>query len=800
LAPAIFGAEGDRKILFAVRTTWTPEVDGWLNDPCWRKAAPVTDFTQFDPVEGAEPSEPTTVYLLYDDHALYVGVACNDREPAGVVTRLSRRDRTTEADRFTVMIDSYMDHQTGFVFSTNVSGVQSDGILSQGGSVYDITWDAVWTVQTRRHRTGWSAEFVIPWNALRFARDAYRWGINFRRYISRKKETIEWVMVPRSETYSIPHWGMVEGLDGIRPPLHLEVTPYVSATRTMTTGRTFSGVPVGTEFGYGADFKYGLSRNFTLDATFNPDFGQVEVDQSVLNLTVFETRFPEKRPFFVEGAQMFTFGGSVDNTPLTLFFSRRLGRQPRLAYSIPFAYGNAVQENPQLTTILGALKVTGRTAEGLSVAALSSVTDEESAHITPSGQSAFTLRTEPRATYNVARVKQEWEDGSWLGGMATIAAFQHGHPALSGGMDWNARVFDGTYTMDGYLAGARAAGGGGAAGRLLLSRLNAEHWSTTASYDFYGKRFNPNELGFFAQPHDHGGYVQLVYRENFSEGLFRRYTFALNPEMRWNWAGVRTHAMLRAEAVGEFSNFWFSYLTMERSLPAYDDDERGIIGIYRRPGGTMVSATVETDDRHALSATTAAGYKREDNGAWMWYGNAALTVRPSPWMELNPGIYYQRTRSELAWVYPDGSVFDAAVSPERFSVFGARDLQLLDLSLRGIVTFTRTLSIQFFTQVFLMRGTYRDYFRLLPSGALAPYNYRGDASYYSHDFNAVTMNANVLLRWEYLPGSTLYLVWTQARYGDNGLYGLGLMRGFKDVMNLPREDVVMVKGSFWFSL
>lgn len=791
---------GDRKIIFAARTNLRPDVDGWLNDPCWRKAVPITDFTQYDPVEGAAVSESTSVRLLYDDHALYVGVVCHDIEPGGPVKRLSRRDRATEADRFTVMIDSYMDHQTGFVFSTNVSGVQTDGIMSQGGSVYDVTWDAVWTVETRRYKEGWSAEFVIPWNALRFARGTYHWGINFRRYISRKKETDEWVMIPRSATYAIPLWGVIEGLDGIQPPLHLEVTPYVSATRTMTTGATTGLRPPGTVYGYGADIKYGLSRNFTLDATINPDFGQVEVDQSVLNLTVFETRFPEKRSFFVEGAQMFTFGGSVDNTPLTLFFSRRLGRQPRGALSASAAYGTAVQENPQLTTILGAVKVTGRTADGLSVAALSSVTEEERALVASPGQPSFSVMTEPRATYSVARVKQEWDDGSWLGGMATLSAIHHAHRAVSGGIDWNARAFEGAYTIDGYLAGASAQGGDGVAGRLLMSRLNAEHWSATASYDLYTRHFNPNDVGFFAQPHDHGGYLQVLYRENISEGLFRRVALAVNPEMRWNWDGVRTHALLRGEAVGEFSNFWFSMLTIERSFPAFDDEERGIIGIYKRPGNTMAALTVETDDRHALSATAFAGARRDDEGAWTWFGNGALTIRPSAWMELNPSVYYQRTRGERAWVYPDGSVYDAAIAPARFSVFGGRDLQLLDLSLRGIVTFTRTLSVQFFTQVFLTRGHYGTYYRLMPAGALTPYDYAADASYYSHDFNAVTLNANVLLRWEYLPGSTIYLVWTQARAGDNGLYGLGLGQGFRDVLRLPREDVLLLKGSYWFSL
>lgn len=794
------GGDGPRKTAGAVRTAHPPVLDGWLNDPCWLAAPPVTDFLQFDPVEGAAPTESTVVRLLYDDDALYVGVLCADRSPGRIVRQLSRRDRSTEADRFTVMIDAYMDHQTGFVFSTNVSGVQADGVLSQAGSLYDISWDAVWTVRTRHHRQGWSAEFVIPWNALRFARGAYRWGINFRRYISRKKETVEWVMVPRSEIYTIPHWGVVEGIAGIHPPLHLEVAPYASATRTMVTGSPGSGVPSGTAVTGGADIKYGLSRNFTLDATINPDFGQVEVDQSVLNLTVFETRFPEKRPFFVEGAQMFTFGGSVDNTPLTLFFSRRLGRQPRLAAAAPHYGALEVEENPQITTILGAAKVTGRTAGGLSVAALASATDEEHAVLRFGPDSSARIRTEPRGSYNAVRLKQEWDDGSWLGGMATLAALQGTRPALSGGLDWNVRLFDGIWTADGYLAGARSAAGDGAAGRLLFSRLSAEHWFTTVSYDFFTRRFNPNDMGFHAQPHDHGGYVQILYRENAAGGIFRRTFFALNPEARWNWDRVRTHALVRGEAIGEFRNFWRATLSMERAFAAYDDAERGIIGIYRRPGSATASLMVETDNRHAVSATALAGYERDDADGSSWYGQAALTLRPTTWMELNPAVTYQRSLTTMAWLYPDGNIADAAAGPDPFSVFGRRDLQLLDLSLRGIVTFTRTFSLQFFTQVFLARGMYADYQRLLPSGALVPYDYAAHPAYRSHDFNAMTFNANVLLRWEYLPGSAVYLVWTQGREGDAGDYRLGLGRGFRRIFTLPRQDVVLLKASYWFSL
>ena len=791
------------KVIRAVHTSTPPVIDGYLSDSCWQKAPPATDFVQFDPVEGAKPTERTVVRLLYDDDALYIGVLCADSKPSLIVRQLSRRDRTTEADRFSVMIDSYDDRQTAFVFVANVSGVQGDGILSQSGSVYDNTWDAVWTVKTRIVREGWIAEFAIPWNALRFAEGSYEWGINFRRYISRKKELVEWVMVPRSERFPIPLWGKVGGIRTITPPMHLDVAPYVSVVRTSTTGDFGQGVPTATEFQAGVDIKYGLARNFTLDATINPDFGQVEVDQAVLNLTVFETRFPEKRPFFLEAAQMFTFGSSANNLPLTLFFSRRIGRRPGGSDAVVPGPTGTVLENPQVTTILGAAKVTGRTIDGLSVAALSALTDEEHAVIEYSGGDS-TILTEPAAGYHVVRVKQEWEDGSWLGAMATLAARSGMTPAWSGGIDWNARVDNGRSTIDGYLAGthapAAAATQDGMAGRVLLSRISAEHWFPTLSYDFFTPRYAPNDLGFFAQPHDHGGFVQLLYRENNAENMFLRYFMALNPELRWNWDGFLTTAVVRGEFAGEFRNFWHGELMYARSFPAFDDEERGIIGLYRRPGAHQIMTRLLSDDRHAVYASLLAGVEWDDREKRSLFAGADLTLRPTPWMELNPAVVYQHTCSEEAWVYPYGNILDVTVSPSPFSVFGDRNVEALDLSLRGIVTFSRTLSVQFYTQVLYARGQYSGFRRLMSPEQLLPYAYESFSGFINPDFNTITLRANVLLRWEYLPGSTLYLVWTQMRDGDTGVYGSEFGRRLGDVWSMPREDAVMLKGVYWLGL
>jgi len=791
-------ADSPPKVVRAVRTDEPPVLDGYVNEAQWKTTPAILDFMQSEPIEGFRPTEMTSVRILYDDRAVYVGVICYDARPDGIVRQLSRRDRNTEADRFTIMIDSYFDRKTAFVFTANVSGVQSDGILTQEGTVYDITWDAVWSVKTRTYSDGWSAEFEIPYNAIRFAEQqdgGYTWGINFRRYISRKKEVDEWVMVPKGESYSISKWGTVEGIMKIQPPLHLTLAPYVAASTTIETATPEREGSTSNIVRAGLDLKYGLARNFTLDATVNPDFGQVEVDQAVLNLTVFETRYPEKRPFFVEGAQFFTFGSSYDYTPLPLFFSRRIGKRPTLSDYVASLPDVTVVDNPLETTILGAAKLSGRSASGLSVGALTAVTDEEIATFTDS-LGSHTLRTEPRASYNVIRVKQEFEEGSWVGGMATLAARQSFKPAVSGGVDWNLQMARRTHSLDGYLAGANTWSGdaqrSGAAGRLLFSRISAEHWFYGGSYDFYTRNFSINDLGFFSRPHDHGGYAQLLYREFAPSGPFLRYGISVVPEFRWNWDGVQTFSQIEWSATGDFTNFWRAVITYDLKLPAYDDEERGIIGTYRRPLAHALTFQVRSDERKPVIGTATLGYEFDTMNKTSFFVGPSLIIRPAPWIELTPSLLYVRTRSEEAAVISEGRV--PVVNGT--SLFADRDIDEMDLELRGILTFTRTLTLQFYTQMLLARGNYANYRRLTGSSAFA-YDVSPVPDY---DFNQGTFNANVLLRWEYMPGSALYLVWTQSRAGDSGMYQTGFGDRFAEVFALPHEDVVFLKVSYWLPL
>jgi hypothetical protein len=798
----LFGGASPKNIV-ATRTSVPPRSDGRLDDPAWASAVPVMGFTQFDPEEGAPPTEETSVRILYDDDAIYVGVLCRDTDPSGIISQLTRRDRSTQSDRFSVIIDSYHDHSTAFLFSGSVSGVQSDGLLSQDGLVYDLQWDAVWKFDAALVPEGWSAEFTIPYSALRFAEQdgEYVWGINFRRYIGRKKETDEWVMLRRADTppgtiSSVSAMGHLSGMTKIVPPLHLEIMPYeVSRAKYLSQTPPF---PLQRELGAtgGVDIKYGLTRNMTLDMAINPDFGQVEVDQAVLNLSVFETFYPEKRPFFLEGSQIFSFGNVFDNEQLRLFYSRRIGKSPVPPGPSP---GTFYVEHPQTTTILGAGKLTGKTSDGLSIGVMSALTrKEEGVEEDLYGVRSAPILFEPQASYNILRLQKDLSDNATVGMMATGAFRDRNAPVMSGGVDWNTRFGEGTYAFDGYLAGSRVngpAGGAdrlsGSAGRFGLGKLADTHLLWFTFYDYATRDFSINDLGFFNQANEHGGLSQLMYKQEEAAAPIRRYSLSLLTTYRWNWDGAPTTKQVEFEPAWEFRNFWYGKLNFVHAFAAYDDANRGIIGLYRRPEANRFTAMLQTDPRSPIVVTSTSGYTTASGGMSALFTTLSCTARLNSWVELVPSLTYASTQKEVAWpLY--------YYTSDGRNLFGTRDVDQYDLSLRGTVTFTRTISLQFFTQVFLAKGRYGDFAALAASDRMVPYAY--DRSLGNPDFNEKVLNANLVFRWEYLPGSTAYLVWTQARYGDNGLYDRTLSDNIADAFKLPMDNVLLAKISYWWSL
>jgi hypothetical protein len=789
------------KKIHAVRVASSISVDGVLGEGDWKNAETLSDFQQYDPVEGADPTEKTDVRVLFDDNALYIGIVCHDSDPNGIVKQLTRRDRTAQSDRVSVTIDSYHDHQTAFLFSGSVSNVQTDGVLSNDGREYDTQWDAVWEFQATITPDGWCGEFRIPFSALRFAASdsGYEWGINFRRYIARKNETDEWVMLPRKDTppgvlSSVSAIGHLDGLKNIHPPIHLEVVPYAVGKESYLSQP--SPFPLQKKFtpSVGADIKYGLTNNFTLDMAINPDFGQVEVDQAVLNLTVFETYYPEKRPFFLEGSQLFAFGTMFDNSQMRLFYSRRVGKHPEAPAGYPLS-GYNFDDAPQTTKILGAAKLSGRTNSGLSIGVLSAATDqEEGVQVDASGNRLPAVLFEPKASYNVFRIKQDFSDNSSIGVMGTSLFKDTYQPSVNGGFDWNMRLDDGNYAVDGYVSGSdnpNSAGGRttGGAGKFGIGKLQGEHWLAFSLYDFSTRNYNIDDIGYYSQAREHGGFTQVAYKENAGPSPIRRYVVNLETDYRWNWDGISTFHQFEVNPGFEMENFWNVAIDYKHQLSAYDDESRGIIGLYRRPPMEDLDLQFQTDVRQPVSLFFDSHFYGTTKGKTSYINSFTVTWRAAEWMEYSPGLTLVRTRNEETWVIP---VYTA----DRHNLFGDRDWDEFDFNLRGTITFSTDLSVQFFAQVLLAKGQYTNFRKLTGPETFTPYNYPADPGYYNPDFNEMTINGNVVLRWEYMPGSTFYLVWTQARYGNNGIYANNFTTNFADAFRLPMDNVILAKFSY----
>jgi hypothetical protein len=793
-------AGSSQRLIVAVRTPSPPKIDGFLTDKVWSFAHPSSSFTQFDPVEGAAPTESTSVRILYDDHAIYFGIMMYDSHPKRIVRQLTRRDHASEADRISISIDSYQDRRTAFNFSVNVSGVQTDGIISGDGVSYDTNWDAVWESSTKIVKRGWSAELKIPFSALRFPpKKKYSWGVNFRRYISRKKETDEWAMIPHGETGMVSKIGRIVGIQNINPPAYLELLPYALARQLYQTTAALEDEKKKLEGGLGLDLRYGISTTATINATFNPDFGQVEADQAILNLTTFETYYPEKRPFFLEGSQIFDFGTAFDGAGMNLFYSRRIGLQP----DYQAADGEQVLSLPKKTTILGAGKLTAHTANGITLGLLEAVTGEEYATVATSTGLIEQRLAAPLSNFSVVRVKKTLLESSSLGAMLTSVNRRRELPAQSGGVDWNLRFANSTFAVDGYLAFSRTSADlvtrtTGTAGRVYLGKIAGKHWVYATTYSYASRRYDINDIGFILRPNDHGGYSQIQYQELDAPGILRRYYIRLAGDYRWNFDNVNLTKNFEFNPIFELKNFWTLSTSFQRNFSAYDDRETRGRELYKRPSEVQLKVGVQTDPRPKAVGSYSATFISTAKQGKLFTATADITFRPVPWTELTASLLFASTVNEEAWVYPYGNLL-----PDT-TVFGNRETNQYSATIGGTITFTRNLTLQIYGQLFLAKGHYDEFRRLISPSSFVDFDEdfrkRLMTQGLSPDFNRQVFNANVVLRWEYLPGSTVYLVWAQARNGFDDQFFTSFSRNFSNSFKLPSDNVFLLKINYWWSL
>ena len=769
------------RALTAIRATTPPRIDGVLDDPVWQRAPAGSAFVQRDPDEGRPATEKTVIQVAFDDEALYVGVMCYDSEPDRIASRLARRDHfiNTGVDRVTLNLDPHHDHQTGYYFMVYPSETQLDAAIHSDGR-FDSNWDGVWEARTHVDARGWGVEYRIPYHDLRFSQqDNYIWGINVDRVISRKNESVYWSPRFNDQSGWVSLFGHLVGIEGIRPPRHVEVLPYALARNAAESGHSDPFV------GAGADIRYDIAPNISLNATLNPDFGQVEADPAVLNLTVFETFFQERRPFFVESAAMF-------RTPIQLFYSRRIGRRPG-----HFPTTGAVVELPHATTILGAAKVAGKTSGKTSFGIVEAVTAAEYATVEETVGAATRVRyqlIEPRTNYLVGRVQQDVLAGnSRVGLLVTSVNRRDAESAYTGGVDWDLRRSDGVYGISGQIAGARAATADGYAAQFSGGKRGGR---LTGGVDItaISPGFDANDVGFISRSDRLDVRARVALRRLRPWGPIRRAEAPLTVASGWNYHGVNRSRSVVADVDVQFLNYWRVFYNVDHTPESLNDWKTRGGPLIVDPATTSHFLMGQTDARKLLSATVFARWTPNRQRRQKHLGTV-ITMNPTDALNLRVRPSYRWDRVTAEWVT---NLDDDGDGRDDHYVFGRLTTNTLDLTTRADMTFTPRLSLQLYLQSFVTVGDYEDFKELArpESFDFAPY----PAPETDPDFHRRSLRGHVVIRWEYRPGSALFLVWSQARNGsaDNTdfrpLDGLG--QGFTDV----GRNVFLAKWSHWLGI
>lgn len=821
----------------AVRATAPLQIDGVLDDAAWESAPVVSDFTQVDPSEGEAVSQRTEVRILFDDDALYIGARLHDE--GEITTRLGRRDMPLlDADWFGVVIDSYHAHRSGFVFDVNPSGVQRDAVktVSGGGESDDNSWDAVWDVATSIDDAGWTAEYRIPFSQLRFnpaasPTDELLWGIQLERVIGRNREYAVTSFTPKSETGGIPTYGHLVGLSALASAERLELLPYaVARGEYVDPGANPFRSDAEHAISGGLDALYRITSDLTLNATINPDFGQVEVDPAVINLGVYETFFAEKRPFFVEGSEIFGFGGG--NTG-QLFYSRRVGRRPQVA---PPSFRADV---PDAATILGAAKISGRTSNGWSLGVMEAVTAREEADFLTSTDDERGMTVEPLSNYFVGRARRDMRGGrSSLGSMLTMTHRRLDEPVLEqqlrsaayalgidGRHEWDNRrwVVYGNVALS-HITGSAdalqlvqhasnhyfqrpdadhldvdstATSMTGASALIAVGRQAGQHWrgevqvaTTTPSYEI-------NDLGFNYRTDRRDAQVRVNYLQQRPGTFWRYYQLAGQARVEGNYDNRRIANWFILSSHFQHLGYWTLNATAQHSPRANDDRMTRGGPMTIRPASTGGNIRWASDGRRAFTFGAIAEGERSEFGATYWALVADLGIKTSP--RWNLSIRPTLAQSDVVAQYV-AAVPDASYQPTfgRRYIFASLEQMSISMETRLNYTFNPRLSFEVYAQPFISSGDYGDlkYLVAPETYAFAPYEGPGP----DLDFNLRSLRGTAVLRWEWRRGSTIYFAWQQSRADfAPGVGDFDFGRDRTALFRAEPDNIFVVKANYWFT-
>ncbi len=864
LLPGLFAQDLEKKQYFATRITIPPIINGVLDEEVWLTGKWADGFTQNQPYNGKPETQKTEFKILFDDNNLYVAIKAFDTAPDSIVNRLTRRDEA-DGDLVGIILDSFHDLRTGFLFGVSSAGVKYDQMFTGDGQNQDASWDPNWWVKTSLNKEGWIAEMKIPFSQVRFDKTSGEvWGIDVARILYRKNEQCFWQHIPRDAPGLIHLFGELKGLDKIKPRKIFDVTPYAVAKT-----ESFKSVPENpfqstgklSKLNGGIDAKIGVTNNMTMDLTINPDFGQVEADPSVVNLSAYETFFNEKRPFFIEGNNITNFGlgigdGGVGND--NLFYSRRIGRQPQ---GYPDMKDGWYADIPTRTNILGAAKLTGKTKDGLSIGIVEAMTDQEMAVIdTIGGRKKATV--EPLTNYFVGRIQKDIKNGNTIiGGIFTstnreldadVRDILH-KSAYTGGFDFTQYFKNKSWMFNMNTALSLVEGSkkailntqessahyfqrpdknyaildtnrtslGGAGGRVQIMKLNG-HWNFMGAALWKTPGFETNDLGYMRVTDQILYVLWAGYNQFNPKGFYK--SFNINSDFysinnfggNWIGGGYEWNANIN------FKNFWNLYTGGSLNTESLSSDMLRGGPMMKLPGSVNPRIGISTDSRKKLVfSVNTNGSKGFRNSSDNFNASMDISFKPTNYLVLTISPAYNKSYSDLQYVTQTGYN-----GKDRY-IFASINQNTISTSFRLNLNLSPNLTFQYWGQPFVATGKYYNHkFITLPMAdnyrerfwTYTPGQISFDGDNYTidenidgktdytigkSDFNVKQFLSNFVVRWEYNPGSTVFLVWSQTRsyFTDSGQMDFFNNIGdlFNKGINTP-HNVFLVKFSYRFGL
>ncbi len=829
-----------------------PKIDGNLDDIIWHKAEFFSGFTQKDPKEGEPAANQTEVAVIYDENAVYFAARMLSQKPDDIMATVSRRDKTGNSERVIISLDTYHDKRTAYSFAVTAAGTRIDYYHrsdSEGDRDYDF--NPVWEAASIRTADGWNAEMRIPFTQIRFKnQDVQTWGININRFVPTESEDSYWIMIPKEETGWSSKMGELVGIQGIAPSRRVELLPYfASDAKSSNQADAENPFAQKNEFDtrVGGNVKMGVGPNLTLEGTINPDFGQVEADPAVVNLSAFETFFPERRPFFTEGSQLLKGIGP------SYFYSRRIGAAPHHSPDADYV------DSPDNTSIIGAAKLTGRLNSGLSIGVLGAVTDREKAQTfnTSTGVEGVE-EVEPRSGYGVVRLQQEVGKNASTIGVILTGVERNMSPAseltellsrraVSGGADWNLRFAEGKYELMGYVGGSHVEGTteaisevqqssahylqrpdadhvrfdptrtslNGWVGKLRFDKRAGKHWRGGMGVDAESPMFEINDIGQISTADDINNFAWFLYRHDDPGRLYQNWRIFGSVGSGFNFGGDRQYAYLDLEGVYTFKNFMGTFLGVEL-YPASQSDNLTRGGPSMGTGNAgNIWLSLWSNGKNKTTWDTWTGLWANELGQRGYQVGAQMTFRPGTRWELsvNPRWVNKTEPRQYVTEEEGGS---AATYDMRY-VFASVERSELSAQLRLNYAFTPNFTLEFYAEPFASSGKYSKFGELEAARSKYLREYgsdgtsiekTGDGIYTvtdgdqtfeleQSDFNYVSFRSNMVLRWEWNPGSTLFVVWQQNRSDDTSDGSQVGFNNLRDSLSAPGDNFFAIKVTYW---